>query len=92
MFSDQTRTRRPSDTLDRVERAAHHSDHERPQIEGRLKLDFHTGGQGRVHNGLPVPLDSLPGLRDHFIEFRLEDRLRLAMAVATIPSPPFVPA
>ena len=40
MFSAQTWTRSPRDTLDRVERAAPHADHERPQIEGRLKFDF----------------------------------------------------
>ena len=42
MFSAQTRTRRPSDTIDRVERAAPHAHPERPQIEGRLNFDFHT--------------------------------------------------
>ena len=43
MFSAQTRTQRPSDTVDRLERAAPRSDHERAQIEGRLKFDFLTG-------------------------------------------------
>ena len=43
MFSAQTRTRRPSDTVDRLERATPRSDHERAQIEGRLKFDFLTG-------------------------------------------------
>ena len=42
MFSAQTRTRRSSDTLDRLERAEPLSDHERPRIEGRLNFDFHT--------------------------------------------------
>jgi len=37
MFSAQTRTRPPRDTLDRVERAKSHSDHERPQIEAQLE-------------------------------------------------------
>ena len=45
MFSAQTWTRSPRDTLDRVERAAPHSDHERSQIEGRLKFDFLTGNR-----------------------------------------------
>ncbi len=43
MFSAQTRTQRPSDTIDRIQRAAPFSDHERPRIEGRLNFDFHTG-------------------------------------------------
>jgi hypothetical protein len=43
MFSAQTWTRSPRDTLDRVERATTHSDYERPRIEGRLNFDFHTG-------------------------------------------------
>ena len=43
MFSAQTRARSPRDTLDRLERATPHSDHERPRIEGRLNFDFHTG-------------------------------------------------
>ena len=43
MFSAQTWTRSPRDTIDRVERATPHAHPERPQIEGRLKLDFHTG-------------------------------------------------
>ena len=38
MFSAQTRTRRSSDTLDRLERAEPRSDRERPRIEGSLKL------------------------------------------------------
>ena len=43
MFSAQTWTRSPRDTLDPVERAAPHTHPERPQIEGRLNFDFHTG-------------------------------------------------
>ena len=43
LVSAQTRTRSPRDTIDRVDRAAPHSDRERPQIEGRLKFDVHTG-------------------------------------------------
>ena len=43
LVSAQTRTRRPSDTVDRLERATPRSDHERAQIEGRLKFDFLTG-------------------------------------------------
>ena len=39
----QTRTRPPRDTLDGVERAAPHADRDTPEIEGRLKLDFHAG-------------------------------------------------
>ena len=39
MFSAETRTRRPSDTLERVERAEPLSDPERPRIEGRLKFE-----------------------------------------------------
>ena len=35
----------PRDTRDRVERAAPHSDPERPRIEGRLKFDFLTAGR-----------------------------------------------
>ena len=42
LVSAQTWTRSPRDTLDRIQRAAPHADHERPQIEGRLKLDFLT--------------------------------------------------
>ena len=38
LVSAQTWTGRPSDRLDRVERAAPLSDHERPRIEGRLNL------------------------------------------------------
>ena len=43
LVSAQTWTRPPRDTLDRVERAAPHSNLERPRIEGRLNVDFHTG-------------------------------------------------
>ena len=43
LVSAQTWTRFPRDTLDRVERAAAHSVRERPRIEGRLNVDFHTG-------------------------------------------------
>ena len=43
MFSAQTRTQPPSDTIDRIQRAAPLSDRETPRIEGRLKFDFHTG-------------------------------------------------
>ena len=42
MFSAQTRTRSPRDTLDRIQRAAPHADHDTPKIEGRLKFDFLT--------------------------------------------------
>ena len=28
---------------DRIERETHHSDHDTPNIEGRLNVDFHTG-------------------------------------------------
>ena len=45
MFSAQTWTRSLRDTRDRVERAAPHSDPERPRIEGRLKFDFLTAGR-----------------------------------------------
>ena len=38
MFSAQTRTRSPRDTLDRVERAAPRSDRDTPQIEAQLEL------------------------------------------------------
>ena len=38
MFSAQTRTRRPSDTLDRVERAEPLSDRERPRVEAQVEL------------------------------------------------------
>ena len=38
LVSAQTRTRRASDALDRVERAAPRSDHATPEIEGRLNL------------------------------------------------------
>ena len=38
MFSAQTRTQPPSDTLEQLERAERHSDRERPQIEARLEL------------------------------------------------------
>ena len=38
MFSAQTRTRRSSDTLDRVERAAPHHKGERPRVEAQLEL------------------------------------------------------
>ena len=34
----QTRTRRPSDTLDRLERAAPHSDRDTPKIEAQVEL------------------------------------------------------
>ena len=52
MFSAQTRTRRSSDTLDRLERAEPLSDHERPRIEGRLNFDFHTVRDVPVELGL----------------------------------------
>ena len=43
MFSAQTRTQPPSDTIDRIQRAAPLSDRETPRIEGRLTFDFPTG-------------------------------------------------
>ena len=47
VFSAQTRSRRPSDTLERVERAAPRPHAERPRIEGRLNFDVHTGSTAR---------------------------------------------
>ena len=52
MFSAQTRARRLSDTLDRIERAATHYDRERPRIEARLEV-FST--QARHVHGRDQP-------------------------------------
>ena len=46
VVSAQTRTRSPRDTLDRLERAAPRSDHNKPKIEGRLNFDVPTGTAG----------------------------------------------
>ena len=37
MFSAQTRTRPPRDTLDRIERETPHADHDTPRIEAQLE-------------------------------------------------------
>ena len=59
MFSAQTRTRPPRDTLDPVWRGTPHPDHNKPQIEGRLKFEFLTG---RYHstNGCTHCITTLP--------------------------------
>ena len=44
----RTRTRPPSDALDRIQRAAPPSDLETPQIEGRLKFACLAGSTGRT--------------------------------------------
>ena len=61
MSSAQTRTRPPRDTLDGVERAAPHTNHNKPQIEGRLNLvsaQVHPdpGNMGPLHEWLPEAL------------------------------------
>ena len=53
MFSAQTRTRPPRDTLDRIQRAAPRSDHDTPKIEGSLNFGVPTGTAGSTRT---VPL------------------------------------
>ena len=52
MFSAQTRTRSPRDTLDRLERAAPHAHPERPRIEAQVELSTQvfdgTGNKYRI--------------------------------------------
>ena len=55
MFSAQIWTRSPRDTLDRVERAAPHSDHD--------NIDFHTGQVERRANRVEVRRELRPQAR-----------------------------
>ena len=52
MFSAETWTRPPRDTLDRIQRAAPHADRDTPQIEGRLKFDTQARHVKRLEHDL----------------------------------------